>query len=80
MVAIFLFAYQEVTQALPDFSPFEVCYTHQVRGPWDVLRETWEGPGKSQDMNVVSYVLSVREQLMKSTATTREKLLQAQAN
>lgn len=55
-----LFAYQEVTQASPGFSPFEVCYAHQVRGPLDVPRETWKGPGKSQDMNIVSCVLRVR--------------------
>lgn len=41
------------------FSPFEVCYAHQVRGPLDVPRETWEGPGKSQDMNIVFCVLRV---------------------
>lgn len=61
------------------FSPYELLYAHQVRVPLDVIHETWEGPGKLQDMNIVSCVLKMREQLMKSTAVARENLLQAQA-
>ena len=38
-----LFAYREVPQATTGFSPFELLYGHQVRGPLDLLREFWEG-------------------------------------
>ena len=33
-----LFAYREVPQASMGFSPFELLYRHQVKGPLDVLR------------------------------------------
>ena len=34
-----LFAYQEVPQSTTGFSPFELLYGREVRGPLDVLRE-----------------------------------------
>ncbi|XP_039525008.1 uncharacterized protein LOC120477466 [Pimephales promelas] len=37
-----LFAYREVPQASTGFSPFELLYAHPVRGPLDVLKESWE--------------------------------------
>ncbi len=37
-----LFAYREVTQAPTVFSPFELLFAHQVRGPLDVLEDSWE--------------------------------------
>ena len=37
-----LFAYREVPQASMGFSPFELPYGRHVRGPLDILRETWE--------------------------------------
>ncbi len=73
-----LFAYCEGPQSSMGFSPFKLLYTHQVRGPLDVLRETWEESGKAQDMNIISYVLKMQEQLMKTTAMARENLLQSQ--
>uniref|UniRef100_A0A3P9M6S3 Gypsy retrotransposon integrase-like protein 1 n=1 Tax=Oryzias latipes TaxID=8090 RepID=A0A3P9M6S3_ORYLA len=39
-----MFAYREVPQASTGFSPFQLMYGHPVRGPLDVLKETWEGP------------------------------------
>jgi transposase InsO family protein len=36
-----LFAYREVPQASTGFSPFELLYGREVRGPLNVLRETW---------------------------------------
>ncbi|KAL7883860.1 hypothetical protein SRHO_G00015180 [Serrasalmus rhombeus] len=38
-----LFAYREVPQASVGFSPFQLLYGREVRGPLDVLKETWEG-------------------------------------
>ena len=39
-----LFAYHEVPQASKGFSLFELLYGRQVRGPLDVLNETWQVP------------------------------------
>lgn len=55
-----LFAYWEVPQSSTGFSPFELLYGHAVRGPLDVLRESWEGE-KQTDESVVSYIISVQE-------------------
>lgn len=41
-----LFAYWEVPQASTGFSPFELLYAHHVRGPLDVLKESWEDTHK----------------------------------
>ena len=37
-----LFAYREVPQASTGFSPFELVYGRQVRGPLDIIKESWE--------------------------------------
>ena len=42
-----LFAYREVPQASTGFSPFELLYGRYVRGPLDLLRESWEAERKS---------------------------------
>lgn len=65
------FAYQKVNQASMAFLLFTLLYAHQVRGSLDVVCEAWEGPGKSQGKNTVSYVLKMLEQLMRSTAMAR---------
>ena len=43
-----LFAYCEVRQESTGFSPFEFLYGKKVRGPLDVLRESWTGDVTSQ--------------------------------
>ncbi|KAL5018852.1 hypothetical protein ScPMuIL_004574 [Solemya velum] len=57
-----LFAYREVPQATTGFSPFELLYGRQVRGPLALLREEWEEPTDSST-SVLSYILEVRERL-----------------
>ena len=73
-----LFAYREVPQASTGFSPFELLYGREVRGPLDVLRETWEEPTSGGE-NVISYVLSMREKLATMSAIARENMERAQA-
>ena len=72
-----LFAYREVPQASTGFSPFELLYGRSVRGPLDILRETWEASTKS-DENIVSYVLTMHEKLDKMTELVQENLSKAQ--
>ena len=73
-----LFAYREVPQASTGFSPFELLYGHQVRGPLDVLSESWQSSQKS-DESVVSHILSVREKLVTMRELVSTNLQQAQA-
>ena len=44
-----LFAYREVPQSSTGFSPFELLYGREVRGPFDVLKEEWEASKKERD-------------------------------
>ena len=72
-----LFAYREVPQASTGFSPFELLYGWQVRGPLDILKESWQEDRKSNE-SVVSYVLGVQEKLAKLSGLVRENLAAAQ--
>ena len=58
-----LFAYREVPQASTRYSPFELLYGRQVRGPLDVPKEAWEGERPEGHMNILSYVIKMREKM-----------------
>ena len=62
LIPFLLFAYREVPQESTGFSPFELLYGRAVRGPLDVLKQTWEAHKRS-DMNVVSHVMLMRERM-----------------
>ena len=72
-----LFAYREVPQASTGFSPFELLYGRTVRGPLDVLWETWQTDRRS-DESVLSHVLAMREKLAHMTELVETNLKQAQ--
>ena len=65
-----LFAYREVPQASTGFSPFELMYGRHVRGPLDILRESWTS-SKCSGESVVSYVLTVQQKLARMTELVR---------
>ena len=56
LIPFLLFAYREVPQESTGFSPFEMLYGRDVRGPLDILKESWEADKRS-DQNIVSYIL-----------------------
>ena len=62
MLPFLLFAYREVPQESTGFSPFELLYGRYMRGPLDVLKETWVADKRS-NQNVLSYVLLMRERM-----------------
>ena len=68
-----LFAYREVPQASTGFSPFELVYGRAVRGPLDILKESWQASKQSSE-NVVSYVLTIQERLAKMSELAQENL------
>ncbi|CAC5380411.1 Retrovirus-related Pol polyprotein from transposon 297,Steroid 5-alpha-reductase DET2,Retrovirus-related Pol polyprotein from transposon 17.6,3-oxo-5-alpha-steroid 4-dehydrogenase 1,3-oxo-5-alpha-steroid 4-dehydrogenase 2 [Mytilus coruscus] len=57
-----LFAYREVPNDTTGFSPFELLYGRNVRGPLSVLKEQWEEPEDCQS-SVLSYLIETRERL-----------------
>ncbi|KAK7929500.1 hypothetical protein WMY93_005895 [Mugilogobius chulae] len=74
-----LFAFREVPQASTGFSPFELLYGRQVRGPLDLLKDHWERTEPEGD-NVVAYVLKMRERLQAMAAMAQENLKAAQTS
>ena len=77
MLPYVLFAYREVPQATVGFSPFELLYGGEVRGPLDMLKEEWiEKPDTETD--VLSFVLQVRDRLETSRAIVEENARIAQ--
>ena len=71
LVPYLLFAYREVPQESTGFSPFELLYGRDVRGPLDILRETWESNQKDSP-NVISYVLKMRERMVVTSELVHE--------
>ena len=51
-----LFAYREVPQTTTGYSPFELVYGRDVRGPLDILKEEWEANERCKE-SVISYVV-----------------------
>lgn len=60
------------------FSPFELVSGRYVRGPLDLLKETWEAK-KTSSESIVSYVLTIQERLTKLQELVQEILTEAQA-
>jgi hypothetical protein len=72
-----LFAYREVPQATTGFSPFQLLYGRHVRGPLDVLKESWEKKKKSSE-SIISYVMQVQERLMKMRHLVKDNVEKSQ--
>ena len=73
-----LFAIRDVPNESTGFSPFELVYGHQVRGPLKFLKEKLLSPHQEDDPNLLEYVSSVRERLSGACALAREHLKTAQ--
>lgn len=74
-----LFAYREVPQTSTGFSPFELLYGREVRGPLMLLKDMWGG---EQDCvsptNIVDYVVQMREKLEAMSTLAQEHMAEAQ--
>ena len=55
---LLLFAARESIQESLGFSPFELVFGHQVRGPLALLSEQWTN--KETHVNLLDYVLNFR--------------------
>ena len=73
LVPYLLFAYREVPQDSTGFSPFELLYGRSVRGPLDILKESWVASERA-DESVVSHILDMREKLSKMQAIVQDNL------
>ncbi len=78
LLPFLLFAYREVPQASTGFSPFELLFGREVRGPLDILKESWVANHRSSE-SVVSHVLAMRDRMESMTGLVQEHLKDAQA-
>ena len=72
-----LFAYREVPQASTGFSPFELLYGRNVRGPLDILKESWDADRRGSE-SVVSYILMIQYRLTQLRDIVHKNLKDAQ--
>ena len=59
-----MFSMREIPSDSTGFSPFEILYGRQVRGPLSILKELWTNGGlSSEETDLYSYVLQLRNDL-----------------
>ena len=74
-----LFAYKEVSQELPGFSPFQLLYGRSVRGLGMILKDLW-----TKEVNIpevkssYDYVTELRQRLEDSLKLAQEELEKSQ--
>ena len=65
LLALF-FAVREILQGSLGFSPFELLYGHNVRGPMQILRELWFVEETDEHARLTyQYVVDLRDVLRK---------------
>ena len=72
-----LFAYREVPQESTGFSPFELLYGRDVRGPMSILKELWikeDGINDEEVKTTYQYVLELKDRIEKTCELAREEL------
>ncbi len=60
---VVLFALRSIPNETTGFSPLELLYGHRVRGPLDLLLDTWQGT-KTRSKDVITYVNELRDGLI----------------
>jgi len=74
-----LFAYREVRQESLGFSPFELLYGRDVRGPMRILRELWTREVVDPEVrSTYQYVLDLKDRLEETCQLAHEELRKAQ--
>lgn len=74
-----LFAYREVPQESLGFSPFELLYGRQIRGPMSILRELWTNEKPDEEVKTTyQYVNDLRNRIKETCKIAHESLMHAQ--
>ncbi|XP_066988204.1 uncharacterized protein [Macrobrachium rosenbergii] len=71
-----LFAFRSAPSQSLGLSPFNLVFGHCVRGPLDVVRESWEGD--IPDINLLDYLTNLGDKMTKAWEFARENLLCSQ--
>lgn len=73
-----LFAYREAPQESTGFSPFELLYGRRVRGPLDVLSESWTDDEQQEDRDVSTHIAEMRHRLEEMCEHVQSNMAKAQ--
>ena len=73
-----LFAIREVVNDSLGFSPFELVFGREVRGPLSLLKEKWLEEETLNSTNLVSYVVRLKERLRNAHELAQAKLKDSQ--
>ena len=74
-----LFAIREVPQESLGFSPFELLYGRNVKGPMAILRELWSGEAPDEQvLSTYQYVIELRDILEQTCKLAHENLKKVQ--
>ena len=75
-----LFAYREAPQASTGFSPNELVFGRQLRGPLDVMKEVWTDSQQPQPeaKSVIQHMLNIRDRLDRCQEVANKNLRSAQ--
>ena len=77
MLPFVLFSYREVPHTSTGFSPFELIYGRDVRGPLEVLKEAWTG-STQEDSDILTYVTRVYQRIATAKELVEQNLKLAQ--
>ena len=70
-----LFAVREIPQESLGFSPFELLYGRNVRGPMQILRELWSVEETDEHARLTfQYVIDLRERLEKTCKLAQDHI------
>ncbi|CAM5130705.1 unnamed protein product [Natator depressus] len=73
-----LFAYRAVPHPSLGFSPFELVYGREVKGPLQLVKQQWEGFTPSPGTNILDFVTNLQNTLQTSLALAKENLQDTQ--
>ena len=74
-----LFAYREVPQESLQYSPFELLYGRNIRGPLSVLKDVWSRNVQDNEVRTtVDYVANLRERIEETCKIAHANLSKAQ--
>ena len=77
LLPLVMFAYREIPQESTGFSPFELVYGRDIRGPLDVLREQWI-TSEQEPNDIATYVTQLHDRMQKAKEIVQEHLQKAQ--
>ncbi|XP_071490828.1 uncharacterized protein [Diadema antillarum] len=77
-IPFLLFAARAVPNESTGFSPFELVFGHEPRGPLKVVKEQLLSDEEEKDSNALDYISMFRERLVRANEVAREHLKSSQ--